>query len=334
MKKTKERGSVRSTLQQMKKSYMLYIFLLPSVILIAIFCYAPMYGVLMAFQNFSPSKGIMGSPWVGFKWFETFFNMPRFWQILGNTLTLSVYSLLVGFPIPIILAILINSVENDRFKRVTQTVTYMPHFISTVVLVGMITVFLSPRSGFLNHFFELLGAAEDTYYMGIAEYFPHIYVWSGVWQDTPSSPSWSSRESDAQPVFRYYKMTGANHVVYDPGIGRYLMGNYSFIDRELHPRPIHQMGYPESSISQLTLFEAPEPWGPWKLFYRNDDWGTYGDYQPNFPTKWMTADGRLLYMVSSGSWDDYNFVVQKLALRLKGETDFPPEARLFRYRRT
>lgn len=183
MKKTKERGSVRSTLQQMKKSYMLYIFLLPSVILIAIFCYAPMYGVLMAFQNFSPSKGIMGSPWVGFKWFETFFNMPRFWQILGNTLTLSVYSLLVGFPIPIILAILINSVENDRFKRVTQTVTYMPHFISTVVLVGMITVFLSPRSGFLNHFFELLGAAEDTYYMGIAEYFPHIYVWSGVWQD-------------------------------------------------------------------------------------------------------------------------------------------------------
>ena len=184
MKKTKERGSVRSTLQQMKKSYMLYIFLLPSVILIAIFCYAPMYGVLMAFQNFSPSKGIMGSPWVGFKWFETFFNMPRFWQILGNTLTLSVYSLLVGFPIPIILAILINSVENDRFKRVTQTVTYMPHFISTVVLVGMITVFLSPRSGFLNHFFELLGAAEDTYYMGIAECFPHIYVWSGVWQDT------------------------------------------------------------------------------------------------------------------------------------------------------
>ena len=183
MKKTKERGSVRSTLQQMKKSYMLYIFLLPSVILIAIFCYAPMYGVLMAFQNFSPSKGIMGSPWVGFKWFETFFNMPRFWQILGNTLTLSVYSLLVGFPIPIILAILINSVENDRFKRVTQTVTYMPHFISTVVLVGMITVFLSPRSGFLNHFFELLGAAEDTYYMGIAECFPHIYVWSGVWQD-------------------------------------------------------------------------------------------------------------------------------------------------------
>ena len=183
MKKTGERGSARRTLQQMKKSYMLYIFLLPAVIMVAIFCYAPMYGVLMAFQNYSPSKGILGSPWVGFEWFERFFNMPRFWQILGITLTLSVYSLIVGFPIPIILAVLINSVESNRFRRVTQTVTYMPHFISTVVLVGMITVFLSPRSGFLNHMLEMFGAAEDTYYMGVAEYFPHIYVWSGVWQD-------------------------------------------------------------------------------------------------------------------------------------------------------
>lgn len=183
MKKTGERGSARRTLQQMKKSYMLYIFLLPAVIMVAIFCYAPMYGVLMAFQNYSPSKGILGSPWVGFEWFERFFNMPRFWQILGNTLTLSVYSLIVGFPIPIILAVLINSVESNRFRRVTQTVTYMPHFISTVVLVGMIAVFLSPRSGFLNHMLEMFGAAEDTYYMGVAEYFPHIYVWSGVWQD-------------------------------------------------------------------------------------------------------------------------------------------------------
>ena len=109
------------------------------------------------------------------------------------------------------------------------------------------------------------------------------------------------------------------------------MGNYSFIDDELNPRPIHQMEYPESSISQLTLYEAPEPWGPWKLFYRDDDWGTYGDYQPNFPTKWMTDDGHLMYMVSSGSWDDYNFVVQKVALKLKGETEFPKESKFFRY---
>ena len=109
------------------------------------------------------------------------------------------------------------------------------------------------------------------------------------------------------------------------------MGNYSFIDENLNPRPIHQMRYPESHYSQLTLYEAPEPWGPWKLFYRDDRWGTYGDYQPNFPTKWMTQDGRILYMVSSGSWDDYNFVVQKMAIRLAGDKTLPDAAKYFKY---
>ena len=107
---------------------MLYLFLLPAVLMIAVFCYAPMYGVLMAFQNYSPSKGITGSSWVGLKWFRTFFNMPRFWQIVKNTLTLSIYSLIAGFPIPVILALMINSVRNSKFQKVTQTVTYMPHF--------------------------------------------------------------------------------------------------------------------------------------------------------------------------------------------------------------
>jgi len=157
-------------------------------------------------------------------------------------------------------------------------------------------------------------------------------AWEFYSSESPFTPCWSSREEDAKPVFFYYKMTGANHVIYNPGIERYLMGNYSFIDEEMHPRPIHQMGYPESCISQLTLYEAPEPWGPWRLFYRDDNWGTYGDYQPNFPTKWITEDGRLLYLVSSGSWNDYNFVVQKMALKLEGESDFPAEARFFQYR--
>ena len=109
------------------------------------------------------------------------------------------------------------------------------------------------------------------------------------------------------------------------------MGNYSFIDEELHPRPIHQMGYPESHISQLTLYEAPEPWGPWKLFHRDDDWGTYGDYQPNFPTQWMTEDGRIMYLVSSGSWDDYNLTVKKMAVKIKGDENFSEKARYFSY---
>ena len=169
--------------KRMKKCYMLYLFLLPAVLMIAVFCYAPMYGVLMAFQNYSPSKGITGSSWVGLKWFRTFFNMPRFWQIVKNTLTLSIYSLIAGFPIPVILALMINSVRNSKFQKVTQTVTYMPHFISVVIMVGMLTT-----SGFLSHILTFLGAPDDAFYMGDAKAFPHLYVWSGIWQDM----GWSS----------------------------------------------------------------------------------------------------------------------------------------------
>ena len=172
----------------MKKCYMLYLFLLPAVLMIAVFCYAPMYGVLMAFQNYSPSKGITVSSLLGLKWFRTFFNMPRFWQIVKNTLTLSIYSLIAGFPIPVILALMINSVRNSKFQKVTQTVTYMPHFISVVIMVGMLTTFLSPRSGFLSHILTFLGAPDDAFYMGDAKAFPHLYVWSGIWQDM----GWSS----------------------------------------------------------------------------------------------------------------------------------------------
>ena len=174
--------------KRMKKCYVLYLFLLPAFLMIAVFCYAPMYGVLMAFQNYSPSKGITGSSWVGLKWFRTFFNMPRFWQIVKNTLTISLYSLIAGFPIPVILALMINSVRNTRFQKVTQTITYMPHFISVVILVGMLTTFLSPRSGFLSHILTFFGASEEAFYMGDAKAFPHLYVWSGIWQDM----GWSS----------------------------------------------------------------------------------------------------------------------------------------------
>ncbi len=143
------------------------------------------------------------------------------------------------------------------------------------------------------------------------------------------TPLWDKDGDKAIPVFSYYKMTGSDHCAYCEGLGRYILGNYSFVDENLHPRPIHQMRWPESYRSQLTLYEAKHPWGPWKLFYRDDDWGTYGDYQPNFPTKWMSGDGRMLFMVSSGSWDDYCFVVQKLALKVKGDRAFPDAAKWF-----
>jgi len=129
-------------------------------------------------------------------------------------------------------------------------------------------------------------------------------------------PCWSRDGDLAQPVFRYPAMTGENHVSYNRGLGRYIMGNYGFLDEDGKPRPYHAAGcWPQSCLrSQLALFEAPEPWGPWAIFHRDDNWGTYGDYQPNFPTKWMSGDGRTMLMVSSGSFDDYNLTIQKVTL--------------------
>lgn len=136
--------------------------------------------------------------------------------------------------------------------------------------------------------------------------------------ENDQTPLWSPEDAHAQPIFRYPRMTGENHISYNAGIGRYIMGNYGFLDPQDRPRPYHTPGgWPYSALrSQLTLFEAPEPWGPWSLFYQDDDWGTYGDYQPNFPTKWMSADGKTMLMVSSGSFDDYNMVLQKVELTL------------------
>ena len=172
------------TLILMKRNWILYLFLVPAVVYIAIFMYAPMYGLVIAFKDFSASKGIMGSPWVGTKWFSTFFNAPRFWQILKNTLALSVYSLVVGFPLPVILALIINGIGNTRAKKFTQTVTYMPYFISTGVLVGTISVLFSPRSAIVNTLLSYLGGSGDTFFMGESKFFRHMYVWSGVWQST------------------------------------------------------------------------------------------------------------------------------------------------------
>ena len=167
----------------MKRNWVLYVFLLPAIIYIGTFMYAPMYGLIIAFKDFAASKGIMGSPWVGMKWFSTFFNTPRFWQILGNTLILSVYQLIVGFPLPVILALIINNINNTKVKKFTQTVTYMPYFISTVVLVGMLSVMFSPRSGVINSLLAMLGGSGDTFFMGESKYFRHMFVWSGVWQN-------------------------------------------------------------------------------------------------------------------------------------------------------
>jgi len=142
-----------------------------------------MYGVQIAFKNFNAAKGILGSPWVGFYHFQRFFRNYNFVTLISNTITLSVYNLAASFPAPIILALLLNEVTNSKFKRIVQTVTYAPHFLSTVVVAGMLTTFLSPKTGIVNHLIAALGG-ERIYFMGEAAWFKHIYVWSGVWQHT------------------------------------------------------------------------------------------------------------------------------------------------------
>ena len=175
--------TVSRRVRKAAKNYELYLFFLPTLLYFIIFHYGPMYGVQIAFKDFMAGLGILGSPWVGFEHFQRFFNSFRFWELLRNTLVLSVYQLAAGFPLPIILALMLNQVPSRGFKKLVQTVTYAPHFISVVVVVGMLFVFLSPRAGVVNHIIDFLGG-NRVLFMGRAEWFRHLYVWSGVWQRT------------------------------------------------------------------------------------------------------------------------------------------------------
>lgn len=159
----------------------LYLLLLPALIYVIIFNYGPLYGVQIAFKNFKGALGIMDSPWVGFKHFKDFFEGYYFWRLIGNTLLLSLYSLIVSFPIPIIVALILNEV-GPKLKRIAQTILYAPHFISTVVLAGMIIIMFSKSTGIVNNLMDALGM-ERYYFMGEEKAFRHLYVWSGVWQE-------------------------------------------------------------------------------------------------------------------------------------------------------
>lgn len=168
--------------KRLLKTYELYLFLLPTLVYFLIFHYGPLYGLQIAFKNFIAVKGIWGSPWVGLEHFERFFHSPQFTLVLKNTILLNLYELAVTFPIPIIMALLLNQIQNVRFKKWIQTITYAPHFISAVVIVGMLFAFLSPRSGLLNELIRLFGG-EPVYFMARPEWFKTIFVFSGLWQN-------------------------------------------------------------------------------------------------------------------------------------------------------
>lgn len=170
-----------STIRDMKVNYQLYIIILIPLIWLFIFRYIPMYGVQIAFRKFQASKGILGSQWVGFLNFKKFFNSYMFSQVIKNTVVISFYQLLAGFPFPIILALALNNTLRLRFKKFVQMVTYMPHFISMVVMVGMVIQFLSPKVGIINFLIQSLGGTPKDF-LAEPSYFSSIYVWSGVWQ--------------------------------------------------------------------------------------------------------------------------------------------------------
>lgn len=182
MKKKENLQSKKSSfLNYMKKNWWLYMFVLPTLIWYIVFHYIPMGGVVIAFKRYTGILSIWDSPWVGLKWFKSFFKSYYATTIIRNTLVLSLYTLLT-FPLPIAFALVLNEVRHKRVKQVIQTITYAPHFISTVVLVSMLNLFFSPTTGFINYIIKLLGGIAFDF-MTSASAFPHMYVWSGVWQN-------------------------------------------------------------------------------------------------------------------------------------------------------
>lgn len=169
-------------LQYLQRDWQLYLLLIPVMFYYIVYQYLPMGGLVMSFQNYIPALGFFDSQWVGFDNFIRFFESYSFWRVLINTIEVSVLQLIFGFPFPVILALLLNEVRNKYFKRTVQTITYAPHFISTVVLVGMMTLVLSPSTGIVNKLIESLGG-ESINFMTEPGWFKPLYVISDIWQN-------------------------------------------------------------------------------------------------------------------------------------------------------
>lgn len=167
----------------LKKHRALYLLMLPGILYYIIFKYVPMYGVIIAFQDYSIGRGVLDSKFVGFKHFIEFFYVnPDSWKLIRNTVMLNVYDLLFHFPAPIILAILFHELKNKMFKRIAQSISYMPHFLSTVVIAGILVTFLSPQTGIINFLLVKVFGMEPILFLGLPEWFRAIYVSSEIWQ--------------------------------------------------------------------------------------------------------------------------------------------------------
>ena len=169
-------------LKQMKKDWIFYLFLLPAASAILVFNYIPMYGVQLAFKNFRAIDGIWGSPWTGFANLNRFMASPQFIRLIRNTVTISLYQLIAGFPIPILFALLLNYCISQKLKKTVQILTYAPHFISIVVLVAMVNLIFSTSNGPVNHIIAFLGGTRKNF-LAETGAFRHMFVWSGIWQN-------------------------------------------------------------------------------------------------------------------------------------------------------
>lgn len=172
----------RNTLVQIGRHKMLYLFILPCVIWLIVFCYIPMGGIVLAFKNYKFNLGIYGSPWAGFKHFNEFISSPEFWITIKNTLQISVLKMLVCFPAPVILALLLNEVKQQRFKRVVQTVSYLPNFVSWVVVVSLMRALFTPYGGLINDIRKMMGL-ESVFIMGQKGAFLPLVVFSDLWKN-------------------------------------------------------------------------------------------------------------------------------------------------------
>lgn len=165
-----------------KKNWQLHLMVLAPLAYLILFHYVPMYGITIAFKDYSPRAGIMASEWVGLKHYEKFFGYYLWPQLVWNTLSISLYSIFAGFPIPVILALILHVHTGKVLKKIAQNVSYIPHFISLVIMVGILNTVLNPVSGFIGYFNKLFGVVNYDDIRGSKEAFRHLYVWSGIWQ--------------------------------------------------------------------------------------------------------------------------------------------------------
>ena len=174
-------GGLKTWKRDFRHCWQMWILLLPALIWLVVFCYTPMYGLLIAFKDYKANLGILGSPWAGLKYFRQFFETDIAFTSIVNTIRISGFSLLFSFPIPILFALMLNQISSSKVRKFLQSVSFMPYFISTVVLVGMLNIILSPTTGFVNVFLNHFGMGGKMF-MTREEYFLPIYILSGIWQ--------------------------------------------------------------------------------------------------------------------------------------------------------